>query len=78
MTAEVLRSPETFEEYTSEIRELLTKTAIEQDILDGGDGKPFYVFTDLDVEDAERDWGAEGDLPDRNVSKIFINLNSEN
>lgn len=49
-------------------RELLQKTAREQDLIDGGDGTVFYVFTIQDTVDLA--W-KEGVPPSKNIRQLF-------
>lgn len=58
-------------QYDIEILVCLRRTAREQDLLDGGDGREIYTFTREDAQDAEVDWGADGEPPDQNVRKLF-------
>lgn len=60
----------------NESRELLQKTATEQDVLDGGEGKTVYVLTDVDVVISEMDWGVSGAISNNNVRQIIGNTDN--
>ena len=62
-----------YEALVSERRNLLQKTAKEQDLIDCGEGNPIYIFTDEDAIDAEIDWGTSGDDSDCNIRTLFNN-----
>lgn len=58
------------EQLTEEQQRILTKTAVEQDLLDGGNGKPIYTFTKDDAW-VLADWGEVGAYSDRNIAPLF-------
>jgi hypothetical protein len=60
-----------YEALVREFRDSLQVTSKEQDILDGGDGQPIYIFTDEDVIDALVDWGTSGAESDKNIRTLF-------
>lgn len=62
-------------EYLAEARDTLQKTAQEQDLVDGGDGRIVYRFTLYDAMPTDCDWGGSGDRPDRNVRVLFNSNN---
>jgi len=53
--------------------ELLTKTAVEQDILDGGIREVIYVFSP--EEALTPGWGEDGDPNDGNIRHLFNRKN---
>lgn len=62
---------ETAFEYLVEARDTLQRTAREQDLVDGGDGRIIYRFTLYDAMFTNHDWGESGDRSDRNVRVLF-------
>lgn len=58
-------------DYLIEARDTLQRTARDQDLVDGGDGRIVYHFTIYDAMSTDHDWGESGDRPDLNVRVLF-------
>lgn len=62
---------ETLSDYTLDALETLQRTAREQDLIDGGEGRIVYRYTIQDALESDVDWGASGDKPDMDVRHLF-------
>lgn len=58
-------------DYLIDARNTLQRTARDQDLVDGGDGKVVYHFTLYDAMSTNHDWGESGSRSDLNVRVLF-------